>query len=105
MLKIKDLSFAKNNTTPWCFGSSLRVLEPAVSRTGLFSSPGSGNTWLRYLIQKSTGYMTGDYVYRKIRSKALVDRFLQNNSLYKNGFPGELISDGSAIGEKQVFRK
>ena len=49
--------------------------------------------------------MTGDYVYRKIRSKALVDRFLQNNLLYKNGFPGELISDGSAIGEKQAFRK
>ena len=50
--------------------------------------------------------MTGNYVYRKIRSKALVDRVLQNNNtLYKNGFPGDLISDGSAIGEKQAFRK
>ena len=53
------------------------------------------------MFQKSTGYMTGHkYIsYRKIRSKASVDRFLRNNLFYKNGFPGELISDGSAIGK------
>ena len=105
MFKIEDLSFAKNNTTPWCFGSSLRVLEPAVSRTGLFSSSGSGNTWLRYLIQKSTGYITGvDHDYY-LFNKTLVDRFFQDTYIYINDFPGELISDGSAIGKKHVFKK
>ena len=102
MLKIKDLSFAKNNTTPWCFGSSLRVLEPAVSRTGLFSSPGSGNTWLRYLIQKSTGYITGvDHDFNKTD----VDRFFQDNYNYINDYPGDMISDGSAIGKRHVYKK
>ena len=106
-LKIKDLSFAKNNTIPSCVGSSLRVLEPAVSRTGLFSYSGSGNTWLRYLIQKSTGYVTGvdRYFYLSIKNKTLVDSFVQNNYFYKNGYPGELISDGSAIGKNHAFKK
>ena len=106
MLKIKDLTFAKNNTTPWCFGSSLRVLEPAVSRTGLFSSPGSGNTWLRYLIQKSTGYITGvDYDFYLLFNKTYVDSFFLDNYIYINDYPGELISDGSAIGRRHVFKK
>ena len=49
----------------------------------LKSFPGSGNTWLRYLIQKTTGFVTGSIHNSKI--------------LVKNGFPGEFISNGSAI--------
>ena len=103
MFEIKGLSFAKNNTTPWCFGSALRVLEPPVPRNGLFAFPGSGSTWLRYLIQKSTGYITGDDRHF-FTNKASVNRFLQENDYYKNGYPGELISDGSAIGKKPAFK-
>ena len=94
-LKQYCFSFAKNNSISWCFGNSLRILNPPGPRTGLFSYPGSGNTWLRYLIQKSTGYVTGcDHVFKK---KILVDDFIKNHTIYNNGFPGELISDGSAI--------
>ena len=106
MFKIEDLSFAKNNTTPWCFGSALRVLEPPVPRNGLFAFPGSGSTWLRYLIQKSTGYITGvDYDFYLLFNKTYVDRFFQDNYIYINDYPGELISDGSALGKKHVFKK
>ena len=37
----------KGNTVSWCFGDSLKVLNPPGPITGLFSYPGSGNTWLR----------------------------------------------------------
>ena len=50
---------------------------------GLLSFPGSGNTWLRYMIQKTTGIMTGS-VYN------------ETNLLF-NGFPGESLSNGSVI--------
>ena len=43
----------------WCFGSSLRLLDPSKPITGLWSYPGSGNTWIRYLIEQATGVMTG----------------------------------------------
>ena len=44
---------------------------------------GSGNTWMRHLIQLATGYITGSECYSK--------------ELYENGFPGEYFDDGSAI--------
>ena len=44
---------------PWCLGESLKIIDPPGPLTGLFSYPGSGNTWLRFLIQKATGYVTG----------------------------------------------
>ena len=78
-------------------------------RTGLFSCSGSGNTWLRYLIQKSTGYITGvDHLGSGLSyflNKTSAQRFIQDNTtLYTNGYPGELISDGSAIGNKHAFK-
>ena len=56
------------------------------------------------MIQKSTGYITGDDRHF-FANKASVDRFLQENDYYKNGYPGELISDGSAIGKNHAFKK
>ena len=53
------LSFVKNNTVPWCLGESLKIIDPPGPLIGLFSYPGSGNTWLRFLIQKATGHVTG----------------------------------------------
>ncbi|OWF40539.1 WSC domain-containing protein 1-like [Mizuhopecten yessoensis] len=46
-------------------------------RTALLSFPGSGNTWVRHLIQELTGYYTGS-IYR-------------DTSLAQNGFPGETV--------------
>ena len=70
----------------WCLGNSLKTLDPPGPITGLLSFPGSGNTWLRYLIQKTTGILTGS-VYN--------DKRLRNN-----GFPGEHLSDGTVIAIK-----
>ena len=39
----------------WCLGPYLQLLDPPGPFTGLWSAPGSGNYWLRYLIQRSTG--------------------------------------------------
>ncbi|XP_072044294.1 sialate:O-sulfotransferase 1-like [Amphiura filiformis] len=41
----------------------------------LASFPGSGNTWVRYLIERATGYYTGSYY--------------DDGDLYKKGFRGE----------------
>lgn len=50
---------------------------------GLASFPGSGNTWVRGLLQKVTGYCTGSiYCDRVLRRK---------------GFPGEGIQSGSVL--------
>merc|ERR1719369_1305361 len=51
--------------------------------TALASFPGSGNTWLRYLLQQATGVSTGS-VYKDV-------------ALLKNGFPGESVTNGSVI--------
>ena len=47
------------------------------------SVTGSGNTWMRYLIQTATGYMTGSDYFSK--------------ELFENGFPGESFNDGSTL--------
>ncbi len=41
--------------------SDLRVFKPSRSRVALISSPGSGNSWTRHLLQVATGYQTGGY--------------------------------------------
>ena len=73
----------KSFKVPWCLGNSLDVLDPPGPMTGLLSIPGSGNTWLRYLIQRTTGFATGS--------------LYNNGDLYNNGFPGEIINDGTSI--------
>ncbi len=54
--------------------------------TALASFPGSGNTWLRYLLQQATGLLTGS-VYK-------------DYALLKNGFPGENVVNGSVLAVK-----
>ena len=45
----------------WCIGSTLHTIEPPGPIKALWSVPGSGNTWIRFLIQRVTGYVTGAY--------------------------------------------
>lgn len=65
----------------WCIPLSLRTNPGSI--TALASFPGSGNTWLRYLLQQATGISTGS-VYK-------------DYALLKNGFPAENVSNGSVI--------
>ncbi|XP_058974515.1 WSCD family member CG9164-like [Musca domestica] len=51
--------------------------------TALASFPGSGNTWLRYLLQQSTGILTGS-IYK-------------DYGLLKTGFPGENVCNSSVL--------
>ncbi|XP_065072422.1 WSCD family member AGAP003962 [Ochlerotatus camptorhynchus] len=51
--------------------------------TALVSFPGSGNTWLRYLLQQSTGMFTGS-VYK-------------DYGLLKSGFPAENVANSSVL--------
>merc|ERR1719369_773233 len=65
----------------WCKPLGLKAAPGPV--TALASFPGSGNTWLRYLLQQATGVSTGS-VYKDV-------------ALLKNGFPGESVANGSVI--------
>ena len=49
-----------NSIVNWCV-MPLRYLSKATRRpkVALASYPGSGNTWVRYLLQQSTGILTG----------------------------------------------
>ena len=60
--------------TKWCRGP-LKLIDPPGPVTALASWPGSGNTWMRYLLQQATGFVTG-CVY--------VDHSLKNSQ-----FPGK----------------
>lgn len=53
------------------------------SIAALASFPGSGNTWLRYLLQQATGILTGS-VYK-------------DYGLLKSGFPAESIANSSVL--------
>ncbi|ESP05360.1 hypothetical protein LOTGIDRAFT_102906 [Lottia gigantea] len=66
-------------------------------KTALVSFPGSGNTWLRHMIQQVTGIATGS-VYN-------------DSSIYNQGFPAEGVHDDTVIlikthewGEKEKGR-
>ncbi|CAH1775991.1 unnamed protein product, partial [Owenia fusiformis] len=72
----------KNNREIKCLTNSsripcqqLRFSRKALLKTALFSYPGSGNTWLRHLIQQITGFYTGS--------------IYNDTILKKRGFPGE----------------
>ena len=72
----------------WCVGSDLHTIEPPGPITALWSVPGSGNTWVRFLIHQATGYLTG-----ALKS--------YNESLWSNNvLPGGHLYDGSAIAVK-----
>ena len=55
-----DVAFADNETGA---SGSCRFMDPTNrGPVGLISSPGSGNTWVRQLLQQATGICTGTYV-------------------------------------------
>uniref|UniRef100_D3TQS4 Beta-1,6-N-acetylglucosaminyltransferase n=1 Tax=Glossina morsitans morsitans TaxID=37546 RepID=D3TQS4_GLOMM len=60
-------------------------IEPGTQMglTALASFPGSGNTWLRYLLQQSTGILTGS-IYK-------------DYGLLKTGFPAENVCNNSVL--------
>lgn len=60
----------------------LRLPDKPLTRTALVGFPGSGTTWLRYLIQQATGLMTGS---------------MQVDSHLKSSFPGEGINNSSML--------
>lgn len=72
---------ARRSRLHWC--QALRFLDPPGPVVALASFPGSGNTWLRYLLQQATGVHTGS-VYK-------------DYGLLKNGFPAESVSNGSVL--------
>nr|XP_041630633.1 WSCD family member CG9164 isoform X2 [Drosophila kikkawai] len=65
---------------PSDMGAALQSL-PAL--TALASFPGSGNTWLRYLLQQATGILTGS-IYK-------------DYGLLKTGFPAENVCNSSVL--------
>ncbi|CAG9769935.1 unnamed protein product [Ceutorhynchus assimilis] len=76
----------KRSKIHWC--SELKFIPPddvfgKQKPVALVSFPGSGNTWLRYLLQQATGYYTGS-VYK-------------DYGLLKNGFPAESIVNSSVL--------
>ena len=78
--------FRYSNETPkWCNGP-LKFLDPPGPITALASSPGSGNTWTRYLIQQISGYATG--------------AIYTDSALRQSDFPGEGFYNGKVIAIK-----
>ena len=65
----------------WCNPVGFKAAPGPV--VALASFPGSGNTWVRYLLQQATGILTGS-VYK-------------DYALLKNGFPAESIVNGWEI--------
>ncbi|KAJ2942947.1 hypothetical protein O0L34_g15137 [Tuta absoluta] len=65
----------------WC--KPLRWRTPPGDPVALVSYPGSGNTWLRYLLQQATGIVTGS--------------IYMDHGLRLHGFPAENVSDGSVL--------
>ena len=66
----------------WCRDNP-KFKETAGPRVGIVSFPGSGNTWVRYLLQQMTGILTGS-VY-------------EDGDLQRNGFKGEYHRSGKVL--------
>ena len=84
-LKSKDISsspvvnrqqvYHNGGLIQWCRPLEFRAaIHPHEDVVALASFPGSGNTWLRYLLQQATGILTGS--------------IYMDKELYKHGFPG-----------------
>ncbi|KAH8416620.1 hypothetical protein KR222_011414 [Zaprionus bogoriensis] len=63
--------------------AQIQSMPTAPMLTALASFPGSGNTWLRYLLQQATGILTGS-IYK-------------DYGLLKTGFPAENVCNSSVL--------
>ena len=86
--KDKLSSFTKLQETQWCNRVPGFITPPGL-KVALASYPGSGNTWVRYLLQQLTGALTGSVYF--------------DPKLVENGFPAEGVSDGRVIAVKTHF--
>ena len=88
--KITTFLIEKNNNnsnSPLnCTWPALKLRSKEGPLTALASKPGSGNTWVRHLLQLATGIQTGS--------------IFNEQRLKRNGFPGEGIVNGSVIAIK-----
>ncbi|XP_071095556.1 WSCD family member AAEL009094-like [Haliotis cracherodii] len=91
LVKVDDVISAKKH-------HPIRTLDlvcpiPSLSKrtlpvTALASFPGSGNTWMRHLLQELTGILTGSVFHEQ---------------LMKKEFPGEEITNGSVVAIKTHY--
>ncbi|CAH2094052.1 unnamed protein product [Euphydryas editha] len=79
---INHLGIREKPKVNWCKKLHWRS-PPSPNVVALVSYPGSGNTWLRYLLQQVTGVVTGS-VY-------------MDYGLRMHGFPAENVTDGSVL--------
>uniref|UniRef100_T1IQ75 Sulfotransferase domain-containing protein n=1 Tax=Strigamia maritima TaxID=126957 RepID=T1IQ75_STRMM len=63
--------------------SNMSFQRPPGPVTALASFPGSGNTWIRYLLQQATGVYTGS--------------IYTDYALLRHGFPAENVVNGSVL--------
>ncbi|RVE53976.1 hypothetical protein evm_001379 [Chilo suppressalis] len=79
---LNSFAFRQLPVLHWCQGLQWKS-PPSPHVVALVSFPGSGNTWLRYLLQQATGIVTGS-VY-------------MDYGLRVHGFPAENVTDGSVL--------
>ncbi|XP_046352586.2 WSCD family member GA21586-like [Haliotis rufescens] len=61
--------------------TATRFLDRPMRLTVLASYPGSGNTWLRYLIERMTGYATGsNWSDKQLLEKGFIGEFVRNKT-------------------------
>ncbi|XP_075983949.1 WSCD family member AAEL009094 [Anticarsia gemmatalis] len=79
---MNHFAFRHDPPINWC--NELRWRNPpSPDVVALVSYPGSGNTWLRYLLQQVTGIVTGS--------------IYMDYGLRVHGFPAENVTDGSVL--------
>ncbi|CAH0758810.1 unnamed protein product [Diatraea saccharalis] len=79
---INSFAYRQLPALHWCQGLQWRS-PPSPYVVALASFPGSGNTWLRYLLQQATGIVTGS--------------IYMDYGLRVHGFPAENVTDGSVL--------
>ena len=87
VIKLCDPLKIRENTNQCENLNLLQRLDPPGPKTVLASVPGSGNTWVRHLLQLATGIFTGSE-YQETAKSFAGGGFLQNGSaiVIKNHF-------------------